>query len=449
MNLRKHFLAAAVAAMTMTACSDSDVKSAYDNAPEPPAPGNSTVDKVIKPKAMWIDCHANFRRLATKAGIDGELSKIKRYGFNMIYLDIKPSNGYALYKSDILPYCNTFADISVERDYDDYLGYILDKCEELGIDVVGSVGAMGFGQKGNNFKQGYVYDNWDKWGDKVQVRSDNSNPAVTIPITEDPLQTCAMLDPMFPEVQDLLVNICREIVTKYPKLKGISLDYLRYNNNDGGYFGMGDANMKGFGEYWGEPAPVRTDIVTASGGMGPQFAKWIEFRSMKVTETLAKVRQAVKAVNPDCEIHLWASSHWESRYAVGQNFASKRYKATGMQYTSTYSKTGFADLLDVFITGAYANIVWDKDAAGTVWSVENFVTNYDNYLMGDCKCYGSIQVYDNATTAKDVTDATWLCLQYTDGYMNFELSHTNNRNYWIAAYEGIHRYEGSSSAQKP
>ncbi|MDE5554208.1 MAG: family 10 glycosylhydrolase, partial [Muribaculaceae bacterium] len=404
----------------------------------------------VKPKGMWIDCHANFLRLATKENIDKELAKIKQYGMNLIYLDVKPGNGYALYKSEILPYCNTFADLTVERDYDDYLGYFLEKSEELGIDVVASIGAMGWGMQSPTYKQGYVYDNWNQWKGKVQVRSDKNDPNLLVPIDQDvdrvegyrEAQSVTMMDPMYPEVQDLLVSVATEIVTKYPKIKGISLDYLRYANNEGGWFGMSDDNMRGYAEYWGEAVPNHLEIVTETGGVGPKFAKWLEFRAMTVTNLLKRIRESVKAINPDCEIHLWAGADWQNRYAVGQNWASKRYTPpTSGIYTPTYNKTGFADLLDVFVTGAYAEVVWKKGST-TDWNVENFVTTWDNYIMGDCKCYGSIAAYAYGNDVKAQSDATYLCLKHTDGYMNFELSHVNNFNLWTATLDGIQRYEG-------
>ncbi len=441
MKLNKYLWKFAVATLFVTtACNDDDTFDAIGAAPEPPVPSVIAEPPTIKPKAVWIDCHANFNLLSTAAGIDAQLQKIKDNGFNLIYLDIKPGNGYALYKSDFLPYCDTFADLTVTRDYDDYLGYFLEKCEELGIDVVGSIGAMGWGMQSPTYKQGYVYDHWDQWKDKVQVRSDNNDPDKLVPIYEDvDIQSVTMLDPMYPEVQDLLVAAATEIVSKYPKLKGISLDYCRYANNEGGYFGMSNANMQGYADYWGEPAPNHLEIVTNGGGVGPKFAKWIEFRAATVTATIKRVHDAVKAINPDCEIHLWAGADWWGRYGVGQNWASQNYHPTGFQYTPTYNKTGFAEYLDVFITGAYSKLVWINDDLTTNWNVEYFCKTWNTFIMGACKCYGSIAAY--SLDANGNSDATYLCLKYTDGYMNFELSHLNRGNLWESSQLGIDRYE--------
>ncbi|MDE5636237.1 MAG: family 10 glycosylhydrolase [Muribaculaceae bacterium] len=303
MKIKKYLWGFAVASLALTACGDDDSFDPSAQAPEPPVPDVVPEPPTIKPKAMWIDAHANFELLSKAANIDAQLDKIKQYGYNMIYLDVKPGNGYALYDSDILPPCNTFGTQTVTRDYDDYLGYFLQKCEELEIDVIASIGATGFGH-GAGVNQGYVFDNWSQWGDKCQIRSVEGDPDKTVSVADDPQQAVVMLTPSSLEVQDLIVSICSEVVTKYPKIKGISLDYLRYCNNDGGWYGLGPIDLQGYAEYWGESVPERTEIVTATGGVGPKFAKWIEFRSMKVTETIQRIRNTVKAINPDCEIHL-------------------------------------------------------------------------------------------------------------------------------------------------
>ena len=84
--------------MTFAACGGgSDEPLPDDPEPVPPVPGGDTpTETVVKTKAMWIDCQANFDVLSKKAGIDSELKKIKDAGLNTIYLDVKSGNGYAL-----------------------------------------------------------------------------------------------------------------------------------------------------------------------------------------------------------------------------------------------------------------------------------------------------------------------------------------------------------------
>lgn len=404
--------------------------------------GCTPAEEQDKPKAMWIDTEANFEKFASQANIDAELEKIKQYGMNMIYIDAKAGNGYAMYHSDILPYCNTFGSKTVTRDYDDYLGYVIDKCDDLGLDVVASVCATGFGIHEGELTQGFIYDHPEQWADKCQIRSDDNDSTLTVSAADDLQQAVVMLTPASPEVQNLLVDICAELVTKYPRLKGINLDYLRYANNTGGWYGMGDIDLNGYAEYWNEEKPLRSEIITADGSRGPKFAKWLEYRAATVKNLLKLVRDKVKSIRPDCELHLWASGDWQSRYEVGQNWASTKYRPDGPHYTDTYNNTGFADLLDVFVNGAYTEEVWIKDDFTRRWSVENMVASCNDYLMDDCRTYGSIPAY--AFDAQQNADATFLCLEHTDGFMTFELSHVNHRNLWDSTLEGFNRYKTQS-----
>jgi len=401
----------------------------------PTDPGKDNPDR-DKPVQLWVDAHANFTRFGTQSNIVTYLQRIKDAGINEIYVDVKPGIGYALYDSDILPKLTKWGNETVERDWD-YLQFWIDEADKQKINVIASISTLGFGS--TTFKEGVVYDD-PKWDGKTQMAMVNNNANNIEDCRDRSGIDAAFLNPVYPEVQTFVVSIVEEIVTKYPKLKGLCLDYCRwYNNDEGRYYGFEDATIAGLEIYSGVKVNSRNDIITASGGMGPLFSQWTEYRSMTITNLISNIRSKIKSVNEKMELHLWASAHWSSRYSVAQNWASKTYIPTGGQYTSTYNKTGFADQLDAFSMGAYADAVWKKDAPGSDWSVENFVTTWKNYIKNnDCTVYGSFNLTSYKTTAA-VSDAIYLCLKNTAGVMIFELSHVQNNNQWTAIKEGVDR----------
>jgi hypothetical protein len=397
----------------------------------PGGPGET----INKPVQLWIDAHANFGRFSSKANITTYLERIKETGFNEIYVDVKPGIGYALYDSKILPPLTKWGTEVVNRDWD-YLGFWIEEAERFGISVIASISTLGYGA--TRTREGPIYDG-NQWDGKTQmVMIDSRDPNNIVDMRDQPDVDAAMLNPCLPEVQEFVISIVEEIVTKYPKLKGICLDYCRWY---GGDYGFGDATIRAFETYSGETVTDKNNIITANGGIGPQYRKWIAFRSRVITDLVTNIRAKVKSIRPNMEFHFWASASWRSRYLVGQNWASKRYipPTPNNVYTDTYNQTGFAEQIDVFSLGAYAEEVWKKDAPGSEWSVENFVTTYSQYTMGDCKVYGSIGSYAYGTNKTAVSDAVYLCLKNTDGLMVFELSHVINGNQWGAIKEGIGR----------
>ena len=399
-------------------------------------------EKGEKPIQMWIDAHANFTRLATKEAITLYLQKMQETGFNEAYVDVKPGCGYALYDSDIIPQMVKYGSSTVNRDWD-YLQFWIDEGERYGIKIIASISTFGFGS--TNLKEGLVYED-NRWNGKTQVAMVNQNPNNLEDIRNRSGVDAAFLNPALPEVQAFVLSIIEEIVTKYPKLKGFCLDYCRWYNNGNNpsegegsrYYGFEDATIAAFELWSGVKLNSRNDIITTGGGMGPQFARWTEFRSLTITNFITDIRKKIKSINPEIELHLWASAHWSSRYGVAQNWASKKFKPQGGHYTNTYNQTGFADQLDVFSLGAYADAAYRKDAPpGSDWSVENFVTTYNQYIQGDCKVYGSFASYANKGNKQTCTDMVYLCLKHTDGLMVFELSHVIHFSQWDAIKQGI------------
>lgn len=430
----------AVVALAFAACSDNDTNEVGPQEPlQPEIPERLDFgDKVI---AVSIDGEANFEYLASKSAIDNELKKIKDYGFNTIYLDVKPGNGRALYKSDILKPCNIFGHMTVERDYDDYLGYFLEKGKELGIDIVATIFTCGWGiNYEGDIQEGFVYDNLNEWKEEIQVRNHIGSNLLVSDI-EETKQTPVYFSPASTKFQDFIVEVVGELVTKYPDLKGINLDYLRYGESNKGWYGMGDLDLEAYARYWNESKPEPNEIIIGmTEETGPKFAKWIECRSAMVKTVIEKIRKRVKEINPNCEVQMWSSSDWTSRYSQGQNWASVKYIPEGYQYTDTYNRTGCAHLLDTFVSGAYAEQIWEYEDPANEWCVERFCKHWNDYIMDECKCVTAVPAYAYMETPQKMTDAAYLCLRYSNGFRAFELSYMNKGNLWEAALKGFERY---------
>ena len=406
----------------------------------PDRPGGDSIEvKDSKPKAMWIAAYdTNYKNLRNDAAVKTYLQKCKSIGINLIYMDAVVSSGYALANIPSLKKSN-------DVDWD-FFESVVTNCDSMGLDLIANITPL---CAGNTKKRiGVVYDD-SKWDGKTQCKKtmlEGSN-YVIVDSRDDSTADAAMLDPSVPEVREYAAKICRELAVAYKDhkcFKGISLDYVRYSNADGAgaWFGYGPVETN-FEKETGKVLDSANDFISATGGYGKYYSEWIYFRTNSVTKTIRQIKEQVKSAVPECELHLWASAQWTSRYSVGQNWASNKFiPSPSANYIEGYENTGFAEDLDVFILGAYASDIYITDNPSSDWTVENFVKSYTKYIPkgNPCKVYGSLGVYsynDANTKFKKTRDATYLCLMNTDGYMAFEIGHVTNIGLWDAIEEGI------------
>ncbi len=101
------------------------------------------------------------------------------------------------------------------------------------------------------------------------------------------------LDPANPQVQDFLVKLLDEIITRY-KPDGINLDYARYPNcvavNDSSSWGYTDAARKEFQEIYGKD-PAELTISD------PLWPVWNGYRRSKVSDMVRKTGELGRAKN--------------------------------------------------------------------------------------------------------------------------------------------------------
>ena len=107
-----------------------------------------------KPKMLWFDAEANFKRFASQDSIRYYLDRTVECGFNHIVVDVRPISGTVLYESDMLEPLTVVGPDTVRRDWD-YLQCFLDEARKRELKV--TVSTMIFPAGFTTFRQGAAY----------------------------------------------------------------------------------------------------------------------------------------------------------------------------------------------------------------------------------------------------------------------------------------------------
>lgn len=135
----------------------------------------------------------------------------------------------------------------------------------------------------------------------------------------DPLLTKGLwLNPFHPEVQQFMLDMILEVVTKY------DVDGIQFDD----HFGL----PSDFGYDRFTVALYRKEHLGKNPPSNPQDAQWLRWRADKITNFMQRVYKAVKAVKPNCLVTLSPNP---------QDYA---YIAT-LQDWSTWVNRGFVDEL--------------------------------------------------------------------------------------------------------
>jgi uncharacterized lipoprotein YddW (UPF0748 family) len=389
--------------------------------------------KIIKekPKLLWLDAKANFKRFSHQDSIRYYLDLAKKTGFNEIVVDIRPMQGDVLYKSQILEPLITFGDgYEYERDWD-YLQFFIDEAHKRNMRITVSAGILPAGQI--KTKTGTVYEN-ESWDDKVCVAYTPEG----LKNMKETTDHAIFLNPSLCSVKKFVTDYITEIVSNYD-FDAFALDYCRYSNAN---YDFSDSTRIAFENFINRkidnyPEDIFTFDEEGNRVPGKYYKQWWEFRSATITNLIMDIRKTIKAIKPDIQLSYWAASWIHSIYGNGQNWASKYYYDPSQIFpewaSETYKNTGFADQLDIFLLGAYLYDVYGLDNDE---SIEYAIDRAYKLIGDDCKIYGTIYGENNK---ENMEDAVYLCLTQTEGLMVFDIVQVINYNLWDDIKKGINR----------
>ena len=393
---------------------------------------NTAEVKVEKPKYLWMCTEANFERFSSQDSIRFYLDKAKETGFNHIVVDVKGVEGKVMYESKLYPKLEEINGYTCKRDWD-YLQFFIDEARkrDMGITVSASVFPVG-----SQYRHiGPVYED-----DSIkEMTCLEYTPEGMIKIEDDNSKVAAFMNPALPESQEYALNTIHEILENYD-FDGFCLDYCRFPGPESDF---SERTRALFEQYIGEkvssfPEDIFTYNEAGERVPGKWYSQWWEFRSQVIHDFIARVNDLIGTTKPSVQLEYWAASWLHAIYTQGQNWSSKSSvwskEYEGDWATPNYSKTAFADQLDVFISGTYLERVWGLDDNE---SIEYGLMRTKRDIDGACKVYGSIY----AQNYKDFDDAVYVCLRDTEGLMVFDIVQVIEHSLWDEIKSGIDRAE--------
>ena len=411
---------------------------------EIPAP-----DPNAKPCFIWIDAAANFPDFANdRSKITRDLKKAAAAGFTDIVVDIRPTTGDVLFRTDK---CQQVAWLGawtsagytkITRTADwDYLQAFIEEGHNLGLRVYAGFNTMVGGNTTSAGSQGVLFRDNDM--KQYATMLNTSNGIVSIMNSGN---SAKFFNPVHPEVQKYIIGLLEDLAA-YEDLDGIILDRCRF---DGFESDFSDYTRREFEKYIGETLENWPgDVLPVGAAYGVYYEKytkkWHEFRAKVIHDFIERTRAAVKKVNPDIKFGAYVGGWYASYYEVGVNWASPNYM-TGNYYSqwasSDYNKYGYADNVDVLIIGAYAS---PGSVYGTnEWTMQGFCSKAVEKTMGapgllvggpDVGNWDSSNKYTQEQENQAITNSVTACGNACDGYFLFDMIHLKK-----AADKGIDQW---------
>lgn len=237
-------------------------------------------DGVIQARGVWH--RPNVTGVETDLdGICSVLDTFQKTGINLVFLETF-YHGMTVYRTSLIPYYTGFEAFDYSP-YPDYLSAFVAEAGKRGIEVHAWVEDFYIGVNENYFTK-YIPQWLMLTKDGAYRQSEGAEYGGYL-----------FLDPANPEVRQYLVKFYDELLTKFPQIAGLNLDYIRYpvssQSDDTGYT---DAAMDGFAAENGLTFPENATREDKVKLVASQYGKWVTYRAGQVTEFVGQVYEMVK-----------------------------------------------------------------------------------------------------------------------------------------------------------
>lgn len=308
-------------------------------------------DAQIQARGVWH--RPNITGVETDlAGVCSVLDTLQRAGINLVFLETF-YHGMTVYRTNLIPYYTGF-DAFDYSPYPDYLSAFVAEAGKRGIEVHAWVEDFYIGVDENYFTK--YLPQWLMVTQRGTVRQTEGAD----------YGGYLFLDPANPEVRQYLIRFYDELLTKFPEIAGLNLDYIRYpissSSDDTGFT---EAAMAGFAEENGLTFPEGASWEDKVKLVKQDYGKWVNYRAGRVTAFVGEVYEMVKQDHPGV---LLSTAVFPEQ---GKSFGDKK------QDFNTWLSRGY---LDIITPMAY------YDDIDTLKSALNAMLPG----LADCYCYAGI-----------------------------------------------------------
>lgn len=230
-------------------------------------------------RAIWLD-RGTIVAAGSEQGLSRIFDRMAASSVNTVFIETVNA-GYTIYPSQVAPQQNPLT-----RNWDP-LASAVKLAKERRMEIHAWVWVFGVGNRRHNILVGKpknyigpVLEAHPQWANREQDGDIFAPEGKTF------------LDPANPEVQNYLLRLYREIVTKYD-VDGLQLDYIRYPREElGREQGFGTAGRQKFKQVTG------IDPNQISPSDRSLWWIWTQFRAQQVSEFVAKVSKEMRKTKP-------------------------------------------------------------------------------------------------------------------------------------------------------
>lgn len=406
-----------------------------------------TPKQVDKPRMVWIEVGANFLQYANnRDNIFTDCKRLADMGFTHVVVEVRPTSGNALFRSEVVP---PLTEVALWQDGGlkyvkrtasfDYLEAFIEAGHAAGLKVMAGVNMMvgGFRCQAGNIGMLYDHSELRDWA------AVDLHPNKELVNHLDDITTVGgrFMDPANPQVQEFLLKMLAEVAA-YDGLDGIVMDRCRFDDYalDAGYTACA---LEAFTAYLGHE-PERWPVFTEPGHIflnkEPDALEnaWLTFRCKVIHDFVARAADQVHAVAPEMPLGVYVGAWFSEYYRSGVNWSSPSYNLVKEEPTyrwasPEYQATGFANLVDFLMLGAYcpADNVYGKSEK----SSQGFARLGRKRLCGDAPFVSGPDIgnepgWGKGGREKTIEEIAGVMDKEADGFFLFDLCYIRRFDYW-------------------